>query len=116
MHLLLKWSAIAALPNAWALLLAPPLARAALLIPMNLFPAARAESLGAVSREGNWRVGLLIALPAALIAPKLAVVAVIAALLVAWWASRRLNGGISGDVYGAIVEITEVAVLIAALT
>ena len=115
-HLLLKWSALAALPNAWALLLAPVLARAALLIPMNLFPAARAESLGAVSREGNWRVGLLIALPAAVFAPKLAVVAVLAALLVAWWAARRLNGGISGDVYGAIVEITEVAVLIAALT
>ncbi len=116
-HLLLKWSALSSLPGSWLpLLVAPVLARAALLLPMNLFPAARAESLGAVSREGNWRIGFLIALPAALIAPKLAVIAVVAALLVAWWCSRRLNGGISGDVYGAIVEITETAVLVAALT
>ncbi len=115
-HILLKWSALSNLENWLPLLLAPVLARAALLIPMNLFPAARAESLGARSREGNWRVGFLIAIPAVLLAPKLAVVAVLAALLVAWFAANRLNGGISGDVYGAIVEITEVAVLIAALT
>jgi adenosylcobinamide-GDP ribazoletransferase len=114
-HLLLKWSALSSLEAWLPLLLAPVLARAALLIPMNLFPSARAESLGARAREGNWRVGLLIAAPAVLIAPQLAVVAVVAALLVAWFASSRLNGGISGDVYGAIVEITEVAVLIVAL-
>ncbi len=115
-HILLKWSALSSLEAWLPLLLAPVLARAALLIPMNLFPAARAESLGARSREGNWRVGFLIALPAVLLAPKLAVVAVLAALGVAWFAASRLNGGISGDVYGAIVEIAEVAVLIAALS
>jgi adenosylcobinamide-GDP ribazoletransferase len=115
MQLLLKWSTLAALEMWLPLLVAPVLARAALLIPMNLFPSARAESLGARSREGNWRVGFLIALPAVVFASHLAVVAVVAALLVAWFAARRLNGGISGDIYGAIVEITEVAVLIAAL-
>ncbi len=115
-HILLKWSALSNI-GAWLpLLLAPVLARAALLIPMNLFGSARAESLGARSREGNWQVGFLIALPAVLFAPKLALVAVFAALAVAWFASSRLGGGISGDVYGAIVEITEVAVLIAAFT
>jgi adenosylcobinamide-GDP ribazoletransferase len=114
-HLLLKWSALEAQTAWWALLLAPVLARAALLVPMNLFPSARAESLGARSREGNWPLGFLIALPAALVAPKLAIIAVIAALIVAWFAARRLNGGISGDVYGAIVEITEIAVLIGVL-
>jgi adenosylcobinamide-GDP ribazoletransferase len=111
---LLKWSALEAQTSFLPLLLAPVLARAALLIPMNLFPSARAESLGARSREGNWPLGFLIALPAALLAPKLAIVAVIAAIVVAWFASRRLNGGISGDIYGAIVEVTEVAVLIGA--
>ncbi len=114
-HLLLKWSALEAQTMWWALLFAPVLARAALLIPMNVFPSARAESLGARSREGNWPLGFLIALPAVLIAPKLAVIAVIAALIVAWFAASRLNGGISGDVYGAIVEITEVAILIGVL-
>ena len=113
-QILLKWSALSSQVSWLPLLLAPVLARGALLIPMNLFPAARKESLGAVSREGNWRIGFLIALPAVLIAPKLAIVAVVTAMLVAWFAARRLNGGISGDVYGAIVEITEVAVLIGA--
>ncbi len=115
MQLLLKWTALEAQPNLIPLLVAPVLARAALLIPMNLFPSARDESLGARAREGNWGIGLLIAAPAALLAPQLAVVAVIAAVLVALYASRRLNGGISGDIYGAIVEITEVVVLVAAL-
>jgi adenosylcobinamide-GDP ribazoletransferase len=114
-HILLKWSALQSLGHWLPLLLAPVLARAALLIPMNIFRSARAESLGARSREGNWRVGFLIAMPAVLLAPKLAVVAILAALAVAWFASSRLNGGISGDVYGAIVEITEVAVIIAAI-
>ena len=115
-HILLKWSALQSLEAWLPLLLAPVLARAALLIPMNTFPSARAESLGARSREGNWKVGFLIALPAVFLAPKLAVVALLAALAVAWFASSRLNGGISGDVYGAIVEITEVAIIVAALT
>jgi adenosylcobinamide-GDP ribazoletransferase len=113
-QILLKWSALASQTTLLPLLFAPVLARGALLIPMNLFPAARQESLGAVAREGNWRIGFLIALPAVLLAPKLAVIAVFAAMLVAWFAARRLNGGISGDVYGAIVEIVEVAVLIGA--
>jgi adenosylcobinamide-GDP ribazoletransferase len=115
-HILLKWSALSSLETWLPLLLAPVLARAALLIPMNVFPAARAESLGARSREGNWKVGMLFAIPAVLLAPKLAVVAILAALGVAWFASSRLNGGISGDVYGAIVEISETAIIIAALT
>lgn len=44
-----------------------------------------------------------------LLLPLAAVVAVACAL----FASRRLGGGITGDVYGAIVVVTEVAVLIA---
>jgi adenosylcobinamide-GDP ribazoletransferase len=96
------------------LVVAPVLARAAVLIPMNLFPAARAESLGARSREGNWPVGLAFALPAALLAPVAAIAAVLAGLSVAAFAARRLGGGISGDVYGAIIETSEIAALIAA--
>ena len=114
-QLILKWNALEATSGLLAFLVAPVLARAVVLVPMNLFPAARAESLGARSREGNWPVGALIALPAVLLMPGAAVAALVAALLVAWFAASRLNGGISGDVYGAIIEIAEVAVLIAFL-
>jgi adenosylcobinamide-GDP ribazoletransferase len=114
-HLLLKWSALSQLEVWLPLLLAPVLARAALLIPMNLWKSARPESLGAKSKEGNWGMGLLFAAPAVLLAPWLALAAVLAALLVAWFAASRLGGGISGDVYGAIVEVCEVAVLVVAL-
>jgi adenosylcobinamide-GDP ribazoletransferase len=113
--LLIKWSALEADLHWLALLVAPVLARAALLIPMNLFPAARTESLGARSREGNWPVGLLIAAPAIVLQPVLAVVAVIVACAVAVFAARRLNGGLNGDVYGAIVELTEATLIVVAL-
>jgi adenosylcobinamide-GDP ribazoletransferase len=33
-------------------------------------------------------------------------------LLLAFWAARRLGGGLSGDVYGALVELGEVAGLL----
>jgi adenosylcobinamide-GDP ribazoletransferase len=113
--LLLKWSALGAHPNPLGVLVAPVLARAAVLFPMNVFPAARPESLGARSREGNWLVGLVFAVPAALISPIAALVAVITAFAVAFFAARRLGGGISGDIYGAIIELTEITVLIAVL-
>ena len=115
-HLLTKWSALDSRPDYLVILFAPVLARTALLAPMNLFPAARNESLGARAREGNWPIGLLIAAPAIFFAPKLAIAALISSLLVAWFASRRLGGGISGDIYGAIVEISEVTVLIVGTT
>jgi adenosylcobinamide-GDP ribazoletransferase len=114
MQLLTKWSALSAQPNLLAIVTTPVLARAALLIPMNLFPAARAESLGARAREGNWQIGLLIAVPAILLNPKGAIVAVITALIVSSFAARKLGGGIGGDVYGSVVELCETTILIAA--
>lgn len=41
------------------------------------------------------------------------VVAAAATLLVAMWAQRRLGGGLTGDVYGAIVVVSEIAALMA---
>jgi adenosylcobinamide-GDP ribazoletransferase len=114
MQLLTKWSALNAHPNFIAILTAPVLARAALLIPMNLFPAARVESLGARAREGNWVLGLLIAAPAIVLNPKAAIVAVVTSLVVSGFAAQRLGGGIGGDVYGSVVELCETTILIAA--
>jgi adenosylcobinamide-GDP ribazoletransferase len=79
---------------------------------MNLFPAARKEGLGARSREGRIFPALLFALPAIYFFPWVALAVVAAMLLLASWAARRLGGGLSGDVYGALVEIGEVAGLL----
>lgn len=38
------------------------------------------------------------------------------ALLLAWFASRRLNGGVTGDVYGFVIVVSEVSVLIGCST
>ncbi len=113
-HLLLKHQAIAA-ADPRALLLAPAFARFAVLLPMNLFPAARPEGLGARAREGNLGLGLLFALPALALAPVAAGLGLAAVLFLALFAHRRL-GGLSGDVYGALVELGELAFLLAALT
>jgi adenosylcobinamide-GDP ribazoletransferase len=39
--------------------------------------------------------------------------ATLCAWLAAWWASRRLGGGLTGDVYGALVVASEVTILVA---
>ncbi len=113
--LLLKWSLLGALASPWCVVIAAVAARTALLAPMNLFPAARRESLGARSREGWWPVALVVAAPVLLLPGAwIAVpVALVSALLVARFAAGRLGGGINGDVYGTIVEVTEIAVLVA---
>ncbi|GGJ38305.1 adenosylcobinamide-GDP ribazoletransferase [Deinococcus roseus] len=117
--LLFKWSLLTELHgHKWTtlfpLVLVPAIARFSVLIPMNLFPAAREESLGARSREGWWQMGLLLILPV-LVFPGgwwMLLAGMLSALLVARFAAGRLGGGINGDVYGAIIECTEIAVLL----
>jgi adenosylcobinamide-GDP ribazoletransferase len=111
-HLLLKWQLLAALTAPWLLLVVPALARFALLIPMNFYPSARAEGLGALSREGRIGLGLLFVLPAMMFFP-LETVGIVGFLwLLAGWAAKRLGGGLSGDVYGAMIELGELAGLL----
>ena len=112
--LLLKWNLLTHLTNPWHVIAAAVTARLVLLAPMNAFPAARPESLGAKSREGWWPVALLVAAPILLVPHAWITLpaALLAALAVAAFAASRLGGGIGGDVYGAIVETTEIIVLI----
>lgn len=113
--LLTLWSLLAA-PIPWyAPLVATVSARTLLLLPMNLYPAARAESLGARSREGRWGVALLLAAPTLLFPGAwIAWLAALAACLgVAAFSARRLGGGLSGDIYGMIVVTAELAALCA---
>lgn len=115
MVLLLKWQLLAAGPSPWLLLGLPALVRFALLLPMNLFPAARPEGLGARSREGRLMPAFLFALPALLAFPWVGLAVVAAMLGLAYWAAGRLGGGLSGDVYGMLVELGELVGLLVAV-
>ncbi|GGQ98424.1 adenosylcobinamide-GDP ribazoletransferase [Deinococcus ruber] len=112
---LLVWWSLLASARPTDALLAAVAARTVLLAPMNAFPAARVESIGARSREGNWMLAVLLAAPALLLpgGPLAFVAALLAALLVARFCASRLGGGINGDVYGACVTVAELSVLLA---
>jgi adenosylcobinamide-GDP ribazoletransferase len=98
----------------------PVVARFAAVVLIVSFPYARAEGLGKAFHEQARGVHLVLA--ALLAAPvivwtgaRLAIAAGFAlavALLFAAWLNRRL-GGITGDVCGAAIELSEVAFLVA---
>ncbi len=116
--LLCKFAAIATLRDPFILILAPVLARWAMVMAM-VFPLARAEGMAARWRDSIGRTEPVIAtLCAALVAGVFEwrglagwVSASLVLLVMARLALKRL-GGLNGDVYGAIGEITETAVLI----
>ena len=121
--LLLKFALFASLGASLmipALLIIPAVARWAMILTALLFPSARITGLGATFRQTITipRVVLaaLISLLAALIFGHLVglivwVGASAVAVAIAAWISRLL-GGLTGDVYGAIIEITEVVALL----
>jgi adenosylcobinamide-GDP ribazoletransferase len=120
--LALKWSGFAALPGdvrVEALVLAPCLARLAMVVCTAAYPYARPEGIGAGFRAH--------ARPAAIIGGVTAAVACIALLglggllplafcvacgLGVGAFSNRLVAGVTGDVYGATAEITEALTLL----
>lgn len=120
--LLLKFAALLALLEAgqWlALLLAPLLARASVLGLFLSTPYVRAGGLGAdmaehLPRDAGWRV-LLLSAAACLLAGWSGVLAVLGAvgvhLLLRRQLLRRL-GGTTGDTAGALLELSECAVLV----
>ncbi|WP_082505947.1 adenosylcobinamide-GDP ribazoletransferase [Deinococcus sp. Leaf326] len=118
--LLALWSVLSSSLPVYAPLVAAVAARTALLVPMRLFPAARAgapgrPSLGAQSRGGRLWPALLLAAPTLLLSGAGAawVWALGATLLVSVFAARRLGGGLTGDSYGAAVTLAELAALCA---
>lgn len=113
--LLTLWSLLAASLPPYAPLVAAVTARLLVLLPMNLYPAAREESLGARSREGRFLPALLLALPALLLPGGwIAALAALAGMvLAARFAAGRLGGGLSGDVYGLLIVTGELLALCA---
>lgn len=117
--LLLKFAALASLPpSGWpALLLAPLLARGAMVAAFLALPYVRANGLGsglmAAPRSACF-AGLALSAAACLALGwrGLAALAVAAALFAGWrHANRARLGGFTGDTCGALGELTEAAVL-----
>jgi len=120
--LLLKFAALESAPVA-ALVLAPMVGRWVMTLAMAAFPYARPQGLGRMwYDQTGWRAAL--AATAAVAWALLALdwpwgwlawgVAAGVAVLVVRWVLRRLPAGLTGDVYGALAEMAETAVLIVA--
>lgn len=120
---LLKYSLLVDLPSGRlipALFVMPVTARMTVVAAIALFPYARAEGLGKSFAGGTgshtvWIAGLLtlvLVAPFGLTALWPAVAGFAFGLLAARYVANRL-GGMTGDVYGAVLELSEVAVLVA---
>lgn len=120
--LLLKLAFLVALPGdrrAAALIVAPVLGRWSLVLAATLFPPARPGGLGALFQRGLTPPRQVVASGAALLIVALAggLPGVLAFLVVSgatWLIGHYVMGkieGLTGDIYGAICELTEVAAL-----
>ena len=129
--LLVKVAAMIGLPTTGAdrlpvLLLFPCLSRWAMLLTMELYPYVRSNGIGTAffdGGQGRFRWQLILGFVFTLVvsvtlAGMVGLVLLAAACAVAWgigaWATRLL-GGVTGDIYGAVNELTEVVVLLMAL-
>ena len=123
--LLIKVTAIAALPEPRRLvmlLLFPCLSRWAILLAMAIFPYVRERGAGTpfAGARGRWALiaGSGTAAAAGLAAAgwwSLALMALAgAAACAVGLVARRLLGGMTGDIFGAVNEVAEVVVLVAA--
>jgi adenosylcobinamide-GDP ribazoletransferase len=118
--LMLKAAALSSLApsTGFGLLLAATLGRWCIL-PAGLMPLARQGGMGADFASGLRRgaifSGAILLLGLAfLLGPQgwiAALVGLLAAAIVLWLAKTRING-VTGDVFGAVVEVTETAVLV----
>jgi adenosylcobinamide-GDP ribazoletransferase len=122
--LLGKFSALPGLP-ALALLLPPLLGRWAMVLAVAAYASARPNGIGNYFKVGLGRpqiimasalAGLILISVALMLGSAWVLILALAAPAVAIgfgnWASRRLGGGLTGDVYGAICEITELLCLL----
>lgn len=124
--LLVKVAAVAELLGRggaeWALFCAPTLARTAAVPLVVLFPYARPEGLGRAFHEGGGprelaiaaALGLASVLAAGGVRVILPAAAGLAAAAFLALSIRRRLGGLTGDVYGAAIEVAEAAFLLAA--
>ncbi len=117
MLLLGKWLAIRACPSEM-LVLAPVLGRWAMALAAYAFPSASDDGLAATFRDGLARRHVILAAVWVVILLThiellaLALGSCVFTVVFGWWAARRLGGGLTGDTYGAICELTELLSLL----
>lgn len=121
--LLLRYATLTALSGPWrvaGLLLAPTLGRWAMAYALVAFPYARAEGLGRAFKEAAGRRDLALATLFALVAGAAiwwpwGALLVLPAWVLAWLGARfilRRVPGLTGDSYGALNEVVELACLL----
>ncbi len=102
-----------------ALLVMPIVGRIAAVVGITRYPYARANGLGKIFYDCAHRqtlyvagiTGLLLLIPLGKIALLSAIVGVAVAFLFCQYVNEKL-GGLTGDVYGAIIELTEIVSLL----
>lgn len=121
--LLGKWTAIQNV-SPLMVLIPPVIGRWGMVLAVYAFPYARSSGLGGYFRDGLGPVQVGIASAWALTLTLIAAWWIDGAVLLTipvmlgvvfiggWWASSRLGGGLTGDVYGALCELTELICLI----
>jgi adenosylcobinamide-GDP ribazoletransferase len=118
--LLGKWSTLTQGLPPRALILPPLIGRLATVLAAAIFPYARQTGLGNYFRDGlGWvqitaAILTTIAVTAFVGLPFFITFAVglVSALLFSYWSAARLGGGLTGDIYGAVCEITETICLL----
>lgn len=126
LYLIIKIAALTELitrtPTPLVILIVPVIARSAVTWSMARFPVYDASLLGRQSRL-SWSETLLpigfglffsvaVMMAQLLILAVMLAVGVVVTVLVSHWLNRRMQG-LGGDAYGAIVEVNEVALLVA---
>jgi adenosylcobinamide-GDP ribazoletransferase len=118
-----KYSALQHIPPLM-LLLPVVLGRWSMVLALAAFPYARSTGLGAYFREGFGRTQVILAAAFAIVISAVVSAAVdvrllmllavppLTVLLIGRWAAVRLGGGLTGDVYGALCELTELFCLL----
>lgn len=119
---ILKWSLIMDIPSQGlpaALFIMPVLGRFAMVIAISIFPYARPDGIGKAFAQYAGKYTLYIAAVLALLfvipLGKQAIVSLFAAIIVTVLFSsyvKKLIGGLTGDIYGAVTEISEIVVLL----
>ncbi len=124
--LFLKWTLLVSAPvdvRIELLALFPCISRLGMLTTMTAFKYVRERGLGASFTLGrsrwHWVIGFITTMAAAVLLMGnggliILVVSLTIALAFGWWISR-LIGGMTGDTYGAVNEVTEVSALFLAV-